>query len=620
MPGTTGLLTTALADRYKIEKHVGEGGMATVYLAHDLKHDRKVALKVLRPELAAVIGAERFLNEIKVTANLQHPHILPLHDSGSADGFLFYVMPFVEDDTLRDKLDREKQLGVEDAVEITRSIASVLDYAHRQGVIHRDIKPANILMHEGQPMIADFGIALAVSEASDQRLTETGLSIGTPHYMSPEQATGDQEPDARSDVYSLGAMLYEMLAGEPPYSGSTAQAILAKVLTSKPSPVRDARDTVPLHVEAAIAKSLHKSPADRFSTASAFADALADPGFTVPATVAMPAQPIAEPERARGRFGVLAAAVIVALAGGLTVGRMTAPAPSETVARFTLPVPEGVTAVSRCCGPTQALSPDGEWLVFVGLGGGEGRSPLYRRRLGQLEAEEIPNTDDGSIPFFSPDGAWLGFYSDGRLRKVPMAGGPSVPIAEIQRVEGASWGDDDVIVLSMNDGPLYTVPASGGDPVAVPNTEDGNYVHPWVLPGAEAVLARMNGPEANADEQVAVVDLTTGEADVLAVATRIAYASGYLVMSTVDGTLLAQPFDVKKRQRTGQAVAILDDVGVAGPAIGEYAVSMEGGLAYQARGGASDEALVILGQGDPVEIPLSEGGDLEGPTFSPDGR
>ncbi len=192
MPDLTGQLTTALADRYRIESHLGEGGMATVYLAHDLKHDRPVALKVLRPELAAVIGAERFLNEIKVTANLQHPHILPLHDSGDADGFLFYVMPYVEGETLRDKLDREKQFAIDEAIEITKSVAAALDYAHRHDVIHRDIKPENILIHEDQALVADFGIALAVSQAGGTRLTETGLSIGTPHYMSPEQAMGDR--------------------------------------------------------------------------------------------------------------------------------------------------------------------------------------------------------------------------------------------------------------------------------------------------------------------------------------------------------------------------------------------------------------------------------------------
>jgi serine/threonine-protein kinase len=233
MPEITQQLKTALADRYVIEQELGAGGMATVYLAHDVKHNRKVALKVLRPELAAVIGAERFLKEIEVTANLQHPHILPLHDSGEADTFLYYVMPYVEGETLRDTIDREKQLSINDAVEITRSVAAALDYAHRKGVIHRDIKPENVLMHDGQPLIADFGIALAVSHAGGTRLTETGLSIGTPHYMSPEQAMGDRELDARSDVYSLGAMLYEMLAGDPPYMGNTAQAIVAKVITEK---------------------------------------------------------------------------------------------------------------------------------------------------------------------------------------------------------------------------------------------------------------------------------------------------------------------------------------------------------------------------------------------------
>ncbi len=200
MSEITERLTTALSDRYTIEREIGEGGMATVYLAHDVKHDRNVALKVLRPELAAVIGGDRFLNEIKVTANLKHPHILPLHDSGEADSFLYYVMPFVDGESLRDKLDREKQLSIEDAIDLAKAIGSALDYAHERGVIHRDIKPENILIHAGQPVVADFGIALAVSAAGGTRLTETGLSLGTPHYMSPEQAMGDRELDARSDV------------------------------------------------------------------------------------------------------------------------------------------------------------------------------------------------------------------------------------------------------------------------------------------------------------------------------------------------------------------------------------------------------------------------------------
>jgi len=233
----TARLTAALADRYRIERELGHGGMATVYLAHDLKHDRQVALKVLRPELAAVIGADRFLKEIKVTANLQHPHILGLIDSGEVDGLLYYVMPYVEGESLRDRLTHEKQLPIDDAVRITREVANALDYAHRHHVIHRDIKPENILLHEGQALVADFGIALAVSAAGGTRMTETGLSLGTPHYMSPEQAMGEREITARSDVYALGAVLYEMLVGEPPFTGPTAQAIVAKVVTEAPRPL-----------------------------------------------------------------------------------------------------------------------------------------------------------------------------------------------------------------------------------------------------------------------------------------------------------------------------------------------------------------------------------------------
>jgi serine/threonine-protein kinase len=280
MSDPTSRLATALADRYTIERELGAGGMATVYLAHDVKHDRKVAVKVLRPELAAVIGAERFLAEIKTTANLQHPHILPLHDSGEAGGTVFYVMPFIEGESLRDRLDHERQLPVDDAIRITREVADALDYAHRKGVVHRDIKPENILLHDGRAVVADFGIALAVSRSEGgSRLTETGMSLGTPHYMSPEQAMGEREITAKSDVYALGCVLYEMLTGEPPFPGPTAQAIIARVLTEEPRSLTLQRRTVPPHVEAAVLGALSKLPADRFASAAEFSAALGDAGF-----------------------------------------------------------------------------------------------------------------------------------------------------------------------------------------------------------------------------------------------------------------------------------------------------------------------------------------------------
>jgi serine/threonine-protein kinase len=266
VPDVLDRLKAALADRYLIERELGAGGMATVYLAQDVKHERQVAIKVLRPELAAVLGAERFVQEIKTTANLQHPHILPLFDSGQADGFLYYVMPYIEGETLRDKLSRETQLGIEEAVKITTEVADALDYAHRQGVIHRDIKPENILLHDGRPMVADFGIALAVSAAAGGRMTETGLSLGTPHYMSPEQATAEKDLTNRSDIYSLGAVLYEMLTGDPPHTGSSAQAIIMKIVTEDARPVTIVRKSVPPNVAVAVATALEKLPADRFAS------------------------------------------------------------------------------------------------------------------------------------------------------------------------------------------------------------------------------------------------------------------------------------------------------------------------------------------------------------------
>ena len=303
-------LKAALADRYAIERELGAGGMATVYLAEDLKHHRKVAVKVLRPELAAVLGAERFVHEITTTANLQHPHILPLFDSGEADSFLYYVMPFVDGETLRDKLNREKQLAVEETVEIAKSVAAALDYAHDQGVIHRDIKPENILLQQGQALVADFGIALAVRQAGGTRLTATGLSLGTPQYMSPEQATGDRELDARSDVYALGCVLYEMLEGHPAFEGNTAQALIAsKVMGEVPELAADT--LVPATVAVVTLKALAAAPEDRYPTTADFAQALE----TAMTTDAIEADAIRR-RRARGRRMLGAVAGIALMASG----------------------------------------------------------------------------------------------------------------------------------------------------------------------------------------------------------------------------------------------------------------------------------------------------------------
>ena len=290
MPEASDPFAAALADRYRIERELGRGGMAMVYLAHDLRHDRPVALKVLRPELAASLGPERFLQEIRIAARLQHPHILPVHDSGEAAGRLWYTMPYVEGESLRQRMAREGQLSLDQAVRIATQVLSALGYAHAHGVIHRDIKPENILLEGDEAVVADFGVARAITAAGQDRLTETGLALGTPAYMSPEQATATRELDGRSDLYALGCVLYEMLAGQPPFVGATAQQLLARHAMDTVPPLRTVRATVPEGVERSVMRALAKVPADRFPTAADFAQALATPGETRE-TAVMPSTP-----------------------------------------------------------------------------------------------------------------------------------------------------------------------------------------------------------------------------------------------------------------------------------------------------------------------------------------
>ncbi|MCH7876484.1 MAG: serine/threonine-protein kinase [Gemmatimonadetes bacterium] len=622
MPEITERLTTAIADRYRIERHLGQGGMATVYLALDVKHDRKVALKVLRPELAAVIGGERFLNEIKVTANLQHPNILALYDSGEADTFLYYVMPFVEGDTLRDKLEREKQLAVDDAIEITKSVASALDYAHRHDVIHRDIKPENILIHDGQALVADFGIALAVSQAGGNRLTETGLSLGTPHYMSPEQAMGDRELDARSDVYSLGVMLYEMLTGDPPYTGSTAQAIVAKVITEKAPPVTATRDSVPGHVAAAIQQALSKLPADRFHSAAEFADALTHP--TMSPAVGFEA---AAPERARReprvftqrQFGAVAVLGVLGVAAALW--GWLRPDPTPLLSRFAVVVPEGEGLVANHDGTTLAFSPDGRRFIYTGPD-----RALYVRELGQLQASPLPGTEGARAPFFSPDGRWVGFFADSRLKKVALSGGPPLTIVETAAsLRGAVWTEKDLIIFTPNiSSPLYRVSAAGGDTAAVTMLDRaaGETSHRWpeVLPGGVGIVFTVFG--ATADEaHLAAVSLESGETKRFPIlGMRPQYAmSGHVVYGTADGSLLAVPFDAAGLEVTGAPVSLLEGVMVRTSVTSDFTLSRSGSLAYLS-GLPPELSLVMVDRhGVEEETLVEELQEPESPRVSPDG-
>ena len=427
-------LAAALATRYRLEREIGQGGMATVYLARDLRHERNVAVKVLKPELAAVLGAERFVVEIRTTAALQHPHILPLFDSGSADGFLYYVMPFVEGESLRARVDRETQLGVEEAIRLTTDVADALDYAHRQGVVHRDVKPENILLHDGRPVVADFGIALAVSAAAGGRMTETGLSLGTPHYMSPEQATADRDITGRSDIYSLASVLYEMLTGDPPHTGASAQQIIMRIITEPVEPVTKRRKSVPPNVAAAVSKALEKIPADRFATAREFSQALRNPAFAGDATVATTA-PAAASNRARWLappFVVAASVAIIALAGwGLTAARASRAASAllPPLVQVELPLPDSLAVTAFGTAATLALSRDGGVLVFQGQRGGE-QPALRIRRLGDPEVHRVRGTEQARGPSLSPDGKEVLFTQIDRgttLRSVPCREGSRAP-------------------------------------------------------------------------------------------------------------------------------------------------------------------------------------------------
>jgi serine/threonine-protein kinase len=620
-------LTAALQGSYRIERELGQGGMATVYLAHDLKHARQVAIKVLKPELVVTIGAERFVQEITTTAALQHPHILPLFDSGMADGAPFYVMPFIDGETLRAKLERETQLGITDAVRIASDVADALHYAHQRGVIHRDIKPENILLANGRPMVADFGIALALSAAAGGRMTETGLSLGTPHYMSPEQATAEKEISARSDQYSLGTVLFEMLAGQPPHVGGSAQQIIMKIIAEEAPDVRTLRKSVPANVATAVAMSLEKLPADRFESAKAFAEALANPAFigtgavgAVHATAKATAQATTQWRTIAAGLGVAALAF-----GGVATWALTRGSDAPRDIGLSPTAPMRMEDVYR----NFAVAHDGSFIVYEAKIGAKSQL-LYQSLVGP-EVRAIAGSDDAfGTPRISPDDKRVAFGARGDVRVVPVAGGTPTVVAKASDMQGGGWLANGQLFFSDADGrTLRWV-----DPDAGPGrTLSVNYcIWPFMMGDGDRVLCG-GGAEMAATVMSVTKDVRTkrflqrspvagaaGVPLVLGANFRIV-DDDYLVYMGLDGTLMATKLLHRDSLTVGKSVPVEPMVRrVSYSGAGQFDITATGALVYLPGTNAEAGRLIRWsGPGRAAPLPLEPAVYLRW-SVSPDGR
>ncbi len=610
-------LKAVLADRYTIERLIGAGGMADVFLTHDRRHDRKVAIKVMHRDLSEFVGVERFLREIETTAKLQHPHILPLFDSGSVDGTVYFVMPYVEGESLRGRLKREGQLPLSDALRITSEIASALGYAHRRGVIHRDIKPDNVLFQDGQALLTDFGIALpSRDEESHARLTGSGMTLGTPRYMSPEQVAG-QGVDARSDIHALGVLAYEMLAGQPPFTGPTATAILGKVMTENPRPIAEQRRSVPPHVSHAIGKALEKLPADRWQTPSEFVEALSHEKSLA-----------ARPGSARGSVLVpWLVAGALALALGWTSWRASlTPPPSQGPVRFGVEFEPGVVPSFT---PVVRLSADGRQLFMSAMV--DRREEVVRRTLDRMGMEVIKGAGQGeqgtgnSRPFVSPDGRWVAYARQKKLWKVPVEGGTAIELAPADWA-GGSWGRDGRIIYTQayNTG-LWVVSEGGGDArmLTTPDATKGELGHWWpqILPDGDHLLfTAYRTPLDTAT--IEVLTISTGERRVLLTGGvyGLYVPTGHLLF-VVGETIRAVPFDLDTLAVMGSPQAVVEDVAMnLTDGAAAFDVSETGTLAYLPVDSYVSETNVVFVDRTGRETPALPGRDrYTNPRLSPDG-
>ena len=615
-------LTSALADRYRLERELGQGGMATVYLAHDLRHDRDVAIKVLHPDLGAALGAERFLSEIRTTARLQHPHILPLLDSGDADGLLYYVMPLVTGETLRARLERERQLPIAEAVRIAREVASALDYAHRQTVIHRDIKPENILLHDGSAIVADFGIALAVQSAGCQRMTQTGLSLGTPQYMSPEQAMGERTIDARSDICALGAVTYEMLVGDAPFTGTSVQAIVAKVLSEKPTSLHTLRDTVPRHIEQAVFTALAKLPADRYASAKAYGDALNHTAFQTSYNAAANVSPaVGTAGRARWKF-------VAAALGIIAVGTASAAAWAFTRSSADprdIGLPPTSPMRMEDTYRNFAVAHDGSFIVYEAKIGES--SQLWYRSLVGTEAHAIAGTDGAlGTPRISPDDKRVAFLAAGDMKIVSLVGGQVATAARATDPHGGSWLATGRVFFSDDDGRTlrFVDPETGpGRTVAM-----SYCVMPEMLSDAEVLCG------GGANRFATVVDLSrqnhkryirrtnaaAGTSLLLGSDFRVVDDT-YVVYMALDGTISAARFENRDSLIVGRSVSLVSLARrTAYTGGGQFDLTRDGALVYVPGVNAEVGRLVRRASGgNAVALSVDPAAFLRF-TPSPDGR
>ena len=567
--GPPAAFCAALADRYVVGEELGHGGMATVYVAEDLRHQRRVAIKVLDPHLGAMLGAQRFLAEIRVTASLRHPNLVPLFDSGEAGGRLYYVMPLIDGATLRARLQQQRQLPVDEAVRIVSVIAVELDYAPRQGVVHRDLKPENILLQDGQPLVADFGISLAVSRSAAPRLAATGMSLGTPFYMSPEQAALDPAVDGRSDIYSLACVLYELLVGHPPFTGKSVDVVLAKVAGELPASVRTLRPSVPPNVEAALARALAKLPADRFATARAFADALVI--VPVPVSAGEPTPTGWWRHRTRLLVGAAATAAVASVAW---LSTRTPAAPVE-VTQFPYH-----HLIDQAFSSAVTITPNGRALVYTGSA--EAGRPIMVLPLNELSARPIAGTGGGSFPFVAPNGQRLVFLSGGTpgvqgsrpgvLETASITGVAATGAPHVWNYGNGAWIDDSTVVTATRSQGLVTLVPGRSSFAALTRADSARgemHNAPLVLPSTRAVVftvSNRGGPRLVAGT-LAVASLDPRTDSVLSHVSlelpglrAIAFVDGRLLYISADGRhIMAVRLDVKRWRVSGPPVSVLEN-------------------------------------------------------------